>query len=248
MLFVDVTETHDLIHWSEPRRLTQDELNFSSPGNVLRVGDTWVLCVQSYPLDTTEPIAGDNARLWLMESRDLVHWTDPSPIAPQGCQAAWARSRRQIDPYLIAHDNKYWCFYKTDGQLGLLVSTDLKTWTEASPDAPVLAAAQTPDGATVENPCVVRDGDEFVLFFSPCRDGRGVGAARSSDLIHWRDVRYLDIPTPDWAPAGITAAMVLDARPSTGRWIMSFHGEQNKPHSGQLGLACSDDLKTWRLA
>ncbi len=67
--------------------------------------------------------------------------------------------------------------------MGLLVSDDLHAWREASPAAPVLSRDDTPDGATVENACVIREGGGFVMFFAPCREGRGIGVARSDDLL-----------------------------------------------------------------
>ncbi len=245
-LFVDVTESPDLVRWSAPRRLTAAGPNFSSPGNVLRMKDQWVLCVQSYPTRPGESYGSDESRLWTMRSADLAHWEEPRLLQPLGCQAAWANSRRQIDPYLLEHDGQFWCFYKSEGKLGLLVSPDGQEWQEASPQRPILSDAQTPDGASVENPCVVRFGDEFVLFFAPCRPGRGIGTARSSDLFHWRDVRYLDFPALPWASGGPTAAMVLETRDERGRWTMFFHGDRQGPHGAALGLAWSDDLVHWQ--
>ncbi len=245
-LFVDVITSPNLVDWSMPRRLTQSELNFSSPGNVLCVDGKWVLCVQSYPVNPGEVYGSDASRLWLMTSDDLEHWEEPRLLQAGGCQAEWGKSRRQIDPYLVVHDGQFWCFYKTDGQLGLLVSPDLQEWREASPQRPVLSSTQTPDGATVENPCVVQDGDEFVLFFAPCRTGRGIGTARSADLITWQDVRYLDFPTLPWASGGPTAAMVLETHHANGRWTMFFHGDRAEPHGAALGLAWSDDLVHWQ--
>ncbi len=247
-LFVEVSTSRDLAAWSPPRRLTQPGLNFSSPGNVLRVGGRWVLCLQSYPTSRGKPYGSDASRLWLMESADLEHWSEPHLLQPAGCQAAWCPSRRQIDPYLVEHAGQFWCFYKSDGKLGLLVSPDLISWREASPQRPVLSAAQTPDGASVENPCVVRQGDEFVLFFAPCRAGRGIGTARSRDLLSWSEVRYLDFPALPWAAGGPTAAMVLDTRRELSRWTMFFHGDRAGPHGAALGLAWSHDLETWHCS
>lgn len=244
-LFVDVAESRDLAHWGKIRRLTHSDLNFSSPGNVLRVADRWLLCVQSYPILPGEVYGSEDSRLWLMSSQDLVNWTDPQLLAPQGCQAHWSRFRRQIDPYIVAHDSRYWCLYKTAGSLGLLVSRDMANWQEASPDRPVLAREDTPDGSTVENPCVVCDGSEFVLFFSPCRRGRGIGVARSEDLLRWHSVRYLDFAAVPWAPRGPTAAFVADWRDTLGRWVMAFHGERDAPHGAALAIAWSDDLEHW---
>ena len=246
-LFLDVTTSTDLAEWSPPRRLTTSELSFSSPGNAIRHNGRWVLCLQSYPIRPGELYGSEDSRLWLMDSGGLIEWTEPRMIAPEGCRAAWANTPRQIDPYLLAHDGRFWCLYKAKGCLGLLVSDDLVDWAEAAADAPVLSGEDTPDGATVENPCVVRDGDEFVLLFAPCRRGRGVGVARSEDLLRWRDVRYLDLPALPWAPGGPTAAMVLDLRRQVGRWVMAFHGERTAPHSAALGIAFSDDLEHWTV-
>lgn len=246
-LFVDVTQSRDLETWSPPRRLADDDLNFSSPGNVIWYRDRWILCVQSYPVKAGESHGSDESRLWLMESFDLDTWSEPRRLQAEGCQAEWAKSRRQIDPYLIEHNGQFWCFYKTDGQLGLLVSDDLKMWREASPTRPVLSAGETPDGSTLENPCVICDNDEFRLFFAPCRAGRGIGVARSRDLLHWSDVRYLDFPPLPWASGGPTAAMVLDTRAERGEWTMFFHGDRKGPHDAALGIAWNTDLEQWHF-
>ncbi len=245
-LYLDVVKSRDLEHWSQPRRLTETGLNFSSPGNVIRVGDNRILCLQSYPTTGTSAYGNDNSRLWTMRSRDGENWEAPALLQPGGCSSNWCKSKRQIDPYLLQHDDKFWCFYKSDGQLGLLVSPDLKSWSEASDARPVLSAAQTPDGSTVENPCVIRHHDEWIMFFAPCRDGRGIGFARSTNLLDWRDVRYLDFPTLSWASGGPTAPMVLETNHVKGRWTMFFHGDREAPHGAALGLAWSDDLVNWR--
>ena len=48
-LFTAVIESEDLIRWTEPRILTPKDqrLNYSSPGNVIRYGDEWLLCLQT---------------------------------------------------------------------------------------------------------------------------------------------------------------------------------------------------------
>jgi hypothetical protein len=245
-LYLGLTQSRDLIAWSVPVRLTASELNFSSPGNIIWAGGRWVLCVQSYPILPGERYGSEASRLWLMESPDLVNWRNPRPIKPEGCQGTWTHSHRQIDPYLVMHNGMYWCFYKTSGCLGILVSDDLRTWNEAVPDHPVVGRDQTPDGATVENPCVVWDRGEFILFFARVGEGRGIGVARSRNLIDWRDIHYLDFPDLSWAPGGATAAMVLDLRNLCGKWLMAFHGERHNSPAA-LGLAWSDDLENWKI-
>ncbi|MDF2926717.1 MAG: hypothetical protein K0R57_5631 [Paenibacillaceae bacterium] len=247
-LYMEHSRSTDLAHWEPAVRVADSPLNFSSPGNIVRAGGKWLLCVQSYPMEPGEIYGNASSRLWLMESADLTNWSEPWMIQESGCQAVWSSSPRQIDPYLVEYQSRYWCFYKAAGQLGALVSDNLRDWQEASPDRPVLSSTETPDGSTVENPCIVRDGEEFVLFFSPCRQGRGIGTARSRNLLDWSEVRYLDFPELAWAPGGPTAAMVLDRREACGKWLMAFHGDTEGPHGAALGLAWSGDLEHWHIS
>ena len=249
-LRIDVAESTDLATWSVRTLFPEAAENFSSPGSILRVGDAWVLCLQSYPIDPGALWGNEQARLWLSTSRDLRTWSPPRPILVSGELPAWTSSLRKIDPFLIAHGGRYWCLYKAVGQLGLLVSDDLNTWSDVSLQAPVFAARQTPDGSTIENPCVVAVDGRFALFFSPCREGRGIGLAWSDDLHKWGEVEYLDFPALPWAPGGPTAAMVIDRRAAEGGWLMAFHGDRPTPENGHgaaIAFARSDDLRTWRL-
>ena len=249
-LSVCVSQTSDFRKWETQAVVSACPLNYSSPGNVLRVGDEWIMCIQSYPIDPGKRWGNEDSRLWLLRSHDLVSWTRPELIVPDGCAGSWSTSKRQIDPYLVTRGKEYWCFYKTAGQLDVLVSEDLSTWREAFPERPVLSSRDTPDGASLENPCVVATEEDFVMFFSPCRRGRGIGVAHSTDLLHWLDVRYLDFPDLPWADAGPTAVMVLDMRSQIGVWLMAFHGERRdaiNAHSAAIGFAWSYDLEKWAV-
>ncbi len=248
-LFVDEIHSSDLVNWSEPRRLTEPGLNFSSPGNVIKVGESWLLCVQSYPILPGERYGSEESRLWLMSSDNLVDWSEPVMINPEGCRGTWTDSPRQIDPYLVSWQDKYWCFYKTSGCLGLLVSDDLRSWEEAVVDRPVISRDWTPDKATAENPCVIREGGKFIMFFARVGRERGIGVAHSTNLVDWEDIHYLDFPDLAWADSGPTAAMVLDLNASHGVWLMAFHGERDDGAHGKaaLGLATSTDLENWKL-
>jgi sucrose-6-phosphate hydrolase SacC (GH32 family) len=240
--------TRDFVTWERCPDVVSDPPIFWSVGNVIRVKDEWVLCMQDYRVPPGEKWAGDDARLWITKSPDLMKWGTPISINPGGCNVRWRPTRRQVDPFIVEHDGRYWCFYKGGG-LGLLVSDDLLHWREASVDRPVFAPADTPDGSSMENPCVVRAGGEFVLFFSPNRKQRGIGMARSTDLIRWRDSRYLEFPKRSWMLGrGVpNAAMVIDVRADLGVWLMVFHSDDDEKvvHSGVLGLAWSENLTDW---
>lgn len=249
-LYVGVSRSEDLKTWSNHEAIPKSPLNFSSPGNVIHIENEWIMCIQSYPIDPGQKYGNENSRLWLTRSRDLIFWSEPEPIQPDGCQGTWSKSKRQIDPYLVLHGGEYWCFYKTSGQLGCMISEDLRTWREAYPGRPILSKQDTPDGATVENPCIVHTDEAFAMFFSPCRKGRGIGIAYSEDLLHWRDVHYLDFPGLPWDDGGPTAAMVLDMRQDLGVWLMAFHGERQdelNAHSAAIGFAWSFDLERWEI-
>lgn len=249
-LSVGVARSRDLKTWSSHGVIPESPLNFSSPGNVLRVGDEWLMCIQSYPIDPGSQWGNEDSRLWLVRSRDLISWSEPEPIHPEGSLVTWTHSRRQIDPYLVKKGDEYWCFYKASGQIGAMVSGDLRTWRHVHPERPVLSPLDTPDGSTLENPCIVAtDGGAYAMFFSPCRAGRGIGVAYSENLLQWRDIHYLTFPDMLWADGGPTAAMVLDMRPELGVWLMGFHGErrdEKNSHSAAIGFAWSTDLEKWK--
>lgn len=242
-----VTESRDLINWSPPKKLTQRNLdhNYSSPGNIIRFHDQWILCFQTYPTSRKEQSTGDQrARIWKMTSHDLSHWSDPEIMRVKGPQVPIDQMGRMIDPYLIQDKDepeKWWCFYKQNGA-SMSYSYDLDTWTYFG---------RVDAG---ENVCVLVEGDEYVMFHSP---ENGIGIKRSPDFENWRDVR-LDILGQaewDWAQGRITAAHILDLRDQSeiGKYVMFFHGsipaiEGILPEThgaASLGIAWSDDLVNW---
>jgi predicted GH43/DUF377 family glycosyl hydrolase len=227
--YVDLVTTQDLVHWTAPQRVILSDAGYSSPGNIIRVKN--------------------NCRLWLLESDDLKQWGTPRMIKPEGCTALWSKETRQIDPFLLVFENKYYCFYKSSGQLGLLVSDDLLSWIEASPNHPLLSPKEIPDHPTMENVCVIpqqNNSDGFMMFFSPCYQKRGIGVAYSSDLLHWSFDHYLQFPKLPWAHSGPTAPSILDGRDLVGKWLMAFHGDLQLPHHARMGLAWSEDLVHWQ--
>lgn len=238
-----------------PLHLISSE-GFASPGNVISVGGEWWLCVQSYRLTDAERAAGrrypgDDCRLYWLRSSDLVHWSEPEPLEPAGCRSAWARSPRQIDPYVLATDDGWYLFFKTDGALGLWHSDDLHTWTDLTPTAPLLSAADVACGTSIENPCVVHDGTCYRLYYSPCREGRGLCEAVSPDLRRWTDLGDIPAVTP-WAAGGPTAHFVMRHDRLPGGWLMLFHGEHCDPSqptadAAALGIAWSADLEDWHF-
>ena len=244
--------SRDLRAWSAPRIITPkgQHLNYSSPGNVIRFGGEWVLCLQTYPRRGYKrgqrvAWADGSARIFILRSGDLVTWGKPELLRVKGPDVPVEKMGRMIDPYLVEdrdEPGKWWCFYKQRG-VSLSWSRDLKTWTYAG---------RADSG---ENVCVLVDGDEYVLFHSP---HNGIGVKRSKDLKRWHDEPGLitlgqrDWP---WAQCRITAGAVLDLRklPAVGKYVMFFHGggpgtkktQDNVDANCSIGIAWSDDLKGW---
>ena len=239
-----VTESRDLITWSEPRDVTPRDraLNYSSPGNVIRFRDRWLMCLQTYPSHDGRP-ADHTARIFTMVSPDLAAWSEPELLRVKGPEVAREEMGRMIDPYLIedqAEPGRWWCFYKQNGA-SRSWSRDLRHWTHAgSVDAG-------------ENVCLLAEEGEYTMFHSPAN---GIGVKRSRDLERWTDHGLLTLGQQEWpwAQGRITAGHVLDLRaePGIGRYLMFFHGSSpagcalREVHGhASLGLAWSDDLVHW---
>jgi len=242
------SKSHDLAHWSEPKIFTPRDrnLNYGSPGNVIRVCNEWILCLQTYPRPQGEKYGNADSRLWIMRSKDLENWGAPELLSVMGPKVSREEMGRMIDPFLLEDKDeagKWWCFFKRNGSVTLSWSRDLKAWNYTGRSV-----------AGGENPCVIRDGDEYVLFFSPAN---GIGVKRSGDLTEWNDEGVLRLGQKEWpwAQGRLTAGFVLDLRqePGVGKALMFFHGSaypETDPRGGfdnfaSVGLAWSTDLKNW---
>lgn len=103
------SKSRDLLDWTEPKPFTPKDRskNYSSPGNVIRDGPDFVLCLQTYPTPkkpsrSKEPGAprwvmqyGDHtSRLWTVRSRDLEHWDEPELLRIIGSKDPTYPARR----------------------------------------------------------------------------------------------------------------------------------------------------------
>ena len=251
--YTAVSKSKDLKNWTAPRKITprDQHLNFSSPGNLVRIGDEWILCLQTYPIPGYMRSSGElrygtpDSRIWIMRSPDLEKWGEPELLRVKGNGVAVEDMGRMIDPYLIMDKDepgKWWCFYKQKG-VSYSWSHDLVNWT---------FQGRTASG---ENVCVLIDQNEYLLFHSP---ENGIGVKRSADLQQWRDAGELITLGQSgwpWAERRITAGVVLDLRgeKAFGNYLMFYHGEgPGKTNSidtfvanCSIGIAWSDDLQTW---
>ena len=249
--YTAMSQTKDLQHWSPVRILTprDQRLDYSSPGNVVRFQNEWVLCLQTYPrpdytADQMPRFGTGDARLFTIRSRDLRHWSAPELLRVKGPDVDEKGLGRMIDPYLLEDKDepgKWWCFYKQNG-VSMSYSRDLRTWTYAG---------HTESG---ENACVLVENNEYVLVHSP---KNGVALKRSADLHTWRDwggLITLGQAEWPWAQGRLSAGTVLNLKknPRFGKYVMLFHGSGPKTEeagdfdkNASIGIAWSDDLLTW---
>ena len=247
------SKSRDLIHWTEPKIITPVDrsLNFASPGNVIRYGGDWILCLQTYPTPKGEKYGNRNCRVWIMRSKDLEDWGPAELLRVKGPDVPFEKMGRLIDAYLIEDKDepgKWWCFFD-DNAANMSYSYDLKTWTYFN---------RIKAG---ENVCILIDGNEYLMFHSP---KNGIGMKRSKDMKNWREVGggatkedmgsvTLGQKYWPWAQGRLTAGFVLDLRndPRVGKYLLFFHGSGPEPESIKftthcsLGLAWSDDLIHW---
>lgn len=246
-----LSTSENLVDWTHPRELTPRDksLNFSSPGNVIKHGDDYYLCLQTYCRENGEKYGNDRCRVWTMKSRDLETWEKPQLLRVKGDIPNEALGR-MIDPYLIqdiSEKGKWWCLYKQNG-VSMSYSYDLEHWT---------FSGYTNSG---ENVCVIKtfsdDTPSYLVFHSP---PNGIGVLKSSNLIDFEDTGKLITlgqDTWDWAKGRITAGFVLDltSEPEYGKYLMFFHGsgpeneETMFDFNASIGIAWSDDLENWEYA
>lgn len=233
----------DLRTWTAPVAITPADraLNYSSPGSLIRQNGEWVLSLQTYPTPHGEKFGNGDSRLWLMRSADLRHWAKPELIRFLGPEVPREKMPRMIDPFVMPDKDRpgRWLAFGKIRQTGVSMawSGDLKTWHYTG----------RVDGG--ENVGVVVQGNEYVMYHSP---PNGIGEKRSEDGVHWREVAHHVLGQADWpwARERLTAGYVLDARdvPGVGRYLMVFHGEPDADSfsiRASIGIAWSDDLKTW---
>lgn len=163
-------------------------------GQVVQVDGRFLGTYHAYPDAGYEAGSGAIGLCW---SDDLRHWDMEAPCLR--CDDADAGAWEHGGLYkscLVQHDGMFYMFYNAKNvvrgswreQTGVAVSDDLIQWRRHAQN-PLLTvgAAGTYDDYFASDPCVLRYGDIWVLFyFGNCSDGHARdSAAFSEDLNHW---------------------------------------------------------------
>ena len=250
--YTAMSTTIDLVKWDAVKILTprDQNLDFSSPGNVIRFNNEWILCLQTYPrpdykVEQMPRFGTGDAKLFIMRSKNLKDWSLPELIKVKGPEISENQMGRMIDPYLLEDINekgKWWCFYKQNG-VSMSYTNDFINWKYFG------------KAEAGENVCVLKQKEDYIMFHSP---KNGIGIKRSRDIINWESqgqLITLGQQEWDWAKGRITAGAVIDLRKkrSLSKYLMFFHGsgplteEQGDfDKNASIGLAWSDDLIHWQ--
>ncbi|WP_394767623.1 hypothetical protein [Ferruginibacter sp.] len=249
--YTAMSTSKDLKNWSDKKILTlrDQNLDYSSPGNVIRYKSEWILCLQTYPRpgyyskDMPKFGTGD-ARLYIMRSKNLISWSLPELIRVKGNEISQQDMGRMIDPYLLEDKDekgKWWCFYKQNG-VSMSYTHDFKNWKYFG---------HTESG---ENVSVLMEDGTYILFHSP---KNGIAIKKSTDLKHWEQFgNLITLGQKDWpwAKGRITAGTVVDLKkiPGYGAYVMFFHGSGPLTEEAgdfdkntSIGIAWSSDLINW---
>jgi predicted GH43/DUF377 family glycosyl hydrolase len=175
--------------------------DLASAGELRRIDGWYYGTFHAYPGAGYET---GPASVGFARSRDLRSWERVGGVlSPTDADAgAWERGGL-YKSWLMEHDGLFYVFYNAKDvddygsvvvpppwieQTGLAVSRDLVTWERVSSN-PVLGAGAPGafDERFASDPCVLRDGDTWVMFyFGLATDGHArEGYATSRDLVNW---------------------------------------------------------------
>jgi len=109
-------------------------------------------------------------------------------------------------PHILRHEGLFYMFVCVGDddhsryKIHLITSPDLKTWTR-HPENPMVV-----DGFDARDPCVVRVGDEWVLYYTATSEPAGgnhiVACQTSRDLVHWSGQRRVVYTDPETGTFG----------------------------------------------
>lgn len=174
--------------------LRENDLN--GPPVLKKWNNRYWMVYHTYPGDGYETGPGRIGLAWT-EDESLLNWNRLlEPILTPEEGAEWEQGGLYKE-CLVEHDGVFYLFYNAKNeerddrpwteQTGAAVSTNLTEW-ERLPHSPVLQVSPGRwDSRFVSDPCVLRDGDRWVMFFFGY-DGKHAqeGIALSDNLTDWR--------------------------------------------------------------
>jgi predicted GH43/DUF377 family glycosyl hydrolase len=212
---------------------------------------------------------GKGYNSFVVESSDLIHWTNPRLAMGFGKENEFDHGGCVIGAYLYDSwdikaprairklDDKYWTLYGCyprqggyelrPGYEGLATSVNGLQWTRAS-DEPALSVYQKDckewEKDCIYQPWLVEYEGAYYNFYNAANGGiENMGLALSNDLIHW--VRYPFNPVVGVRPGGYDSNFAADAKVfrDGDHWTMFYFGVGKG--GAHIMIAFSYDLLHW---
>ena len=165
----------------------------SGPATLKKWDGKYWLVYHSYPEDGYEEGAARIGIAWSEDERLLEWHRLPEPILTPETGADWERGGLYKE-CLVEHDGTFYLFYNAKNQntpgwveqTGVATSNDLANWTRHAGN-PVLRVDEIGwKRGFVSDPCVLRNGGEWVMFFFGYDYRKAEeGVAVSADLLRW---------------------------------------------------------------
>lgn len=155
-------------------------------------GKYW-LTYHSYPGEGYEAGPAKIGLAWTDDERLLTWHRLEEPILVPGEGADWERGGLYKE-CLVEHEGTFYLFYNAKNQdhgrwveqTGLAVSTDLRNWRRHEHNPVLKVTPGAWDSGFVSDPCVLRDGDRWVMYFFGYDYKKAQeGIALSHDLRQW---------------------------------------------------------------
>ena len=212
-----LAESDDLVNWTRKGVILARNERDSGWDNVGQAG-TWILkesnelrglptlrkvdnkywmIYHSYPGTGYEAGPAEMGLAWT-EDEELLEWHRlPQPIFSWRDGKAWERGGL-YKACLIEVDGVYYAFYNAKNaeerwteQIGAAKSTDLVHWERIEANPVLRVSPGSWDSQFVSDPCVVRDGEHWLMFYFgyDLNHAQG-GLAVSRDLVHWRKLEH----------------------------------------------------------
>jgi predicted GH43/DUF377 family glycosyl hydrolase len=197
--------------------------------------------------------SGFDGHTWhtgLATSRDGLRWEKQGRVLSPGARA-WEGGYIAANGSALFHRGRFLYWYQAgprgNPSLGLATSPDGRAWTRTP--SPVFAGGPRGswDERGVADPCVIRAGDWFYLFYLGQDRARRqrLGLARSRDAVRWEKLRgnpVLELGGPGaFDENGLGEPAVW---PAGGLWWMLYTG-RDRAEDRRLGLARSRDGVRW---